>query len=142
MVARRSTPLTIEITELDGPLADALRDAAQRDQPVQLTDGGRPLSQITPIRPLYAMTPDTSVAAVDAESSVEEQVAIEEGRRLLAEASAARRATTGPYIFDPVENESVLEQRSRLIEQLRGAFPEGVDAVELIREQRRGHWER
>lgn len=48
MGAGRSIPTTIEISELEGPRAEALRAAARGDQTVQLTDGDRPLAQITP----------------------------------------------------------------------------------------------
>jgi len=130
MVARHTTPPAIDLAGLDDPLADALRTAARGDQPVQLTDGGRLLAQITPIQPTEPS--DTSAPPDDADA-----------RYSLAHVQYedtwdddSRRALPRPYIFDPAENELVLARRSLLIEQLRGAFPEGVDAVELIREQR------
>lgn len=104
MVATRTTPPAIDLAGLDDPLADALRQAARGDEPVQLTEGGRPLAQITPIRPVEP--PDID-----------------------------------PYVFDPVKIERIIAERHQLVEQLRGAFPDGVDAVELIREQRRHSWE-
>lgn len=63
MVARRTTPPAIDLAGLDDPLADALRQAARGEEPVQLTDGGRPLAQITPIRTVE--TPDAKPYVFD-----------------------------------------------------------------------------
>ena len=142
MVARRTTPPTIDLAGLDDPLADALRKVARGDQAVQLTDGGRPLAQITPIRPADAPTPGSDVASTGAELSDEEREQNDDGRRLLAEAWERRRSFTEPYVFDQAEHDRITEERHWLIEQLRDAFPPGTDAVELIRDQRRGYWER
>lgn len=140
MVARRSTPTTIEISELEGPLAEALRAVARGDQTVQLTDGGRPLARITPIRPLAKRpAPDTDPRPREAELTDEERAQIEESRRLLAEAWAKRRAMTEPYVFDQAEHDRVMERRNRLREEFGKLNLPEFSAVDMVREQRRDY---
>ena len=141
MVARRSTPHTIEITELDSDLAEELRTIARGDEPVQLTDAGRPLAEITPLRPADSPAPFAGTSPADTERSDEEPAFESEAQHEWDEAWVARRAMTEPYVFDPVENERVLERRNRLRAEFARLGSTEMSAVEMIREQRRHSWD-
>lgn len=117
MIAQETATRRLGIRELRDHLNEVLREVRDENLAVDVTLHGRVVAELRPKR-------DTGGA----------MRLVPPERDLSGELK--RSAASGPHLVDPEERRRLNEERDRLAERIAKSWPQGLSAVDAIREDR------